>query len=177
MKQEFDCVKDKEKLLSEIRRVFREENVPAAAGTPDGPADQGFEYDVCKKFYASRSWPDISYEELLNTYPSGVSAAVTFLSDQGFTYYLPLFMSCILDRFDESAGLAESLLYDLMRPATPHEQKQFDNKIVALDAAQRKCVAHFLEYLAQCHAESYPRDVHIHGSPEESLSHYWSRFL
>lgn len=177
MKHAAHCDTEREKILVRIEKLFNKKGSPPREIIPAGPPDHSFEYAYSADFFAGRMWTDISDTELLNTYPTGASAAVTFLSDPGFFYYLPLFMSCVLRNFTESGTLVQSLLFDLMRPSNLNGQEQFDARFGELEIAKKTCVAHFLKFLAECHADSYPPDIYEATSPEVSLSRYWAQFL
>jgi hypothetical protein len=177
MKYSARCDSEREKLLVQIKHSFDSKGNPLRENIPAGPVDQSFEYAYSAEFFAGRLWTEIGDDELLNSYPTGVSAAVTFLSDQSFFYYLPLFMSCVLRKFDESDALAQSLLFDLMRPSTLQGQNQFDARFLDLELSKKKCVARFLKFLVECHAGKYPSDIYEASSPDISLPRYWIQFL
>jgi hypothetical protein len=177
MKPVPDCVTQRIKLLAQIESAFVGNDIPATAEIAAGDATQGQEYAYSQAFFGGRRWHDIEYVDILEAYPSGASAAVTFLSDQGFAFYLPLFMSCVLTKFCESGTLLESLLAELARSASPSGAKQFEARISLLNLSQKQCVAQFLSFLASCHSNDLPEDIYGRISPNVLLSDFWSDLL
>lgn len=176
MKIVTDCAMERIEIIVQIGRAFANSEIPSADNISAGPAALGQEYAYVQTFYAGRPWQDIEHSDILEKYPSGASAAVTFLGDHGFAYYLPLFMSCVLTQFYESGSLLESLLSELARAEIPNGEAQFQARISLLSLSQKQCVARFLNYLATCHSSDLPEDIYGEIAPNVLLSRFWSAF-
>ncbi len=170
-----NCNKARIDLLKQIESAFANVEAPEFIKISAGSAAQGQEYAYSQAFFGSRRWQDIGHTDVLEKYPSGASAAVTFLSDVGFTYYLPLFMSCSVASFDESGVLLESLLAELAPPETPGQYEQFLIRFSLLDASQKQCVVRFLKFLVTCHSNDLPENIYGRISPKAILSSFWAK--
>lgn len=177
MSDKINCQSERTEILALLRSTFARKSPPASEVTSAGTADQGVEYSYSRNFFAGRKWQEIECAEVLQKYPSGASAMLTFLSDEGFAYYLPLFMSCVLDAFDESGSLLESLLAELAPSNPTGSQKPVARNIEMLSAEEKECVARFLNYLATCHSAELPEEIYQDIAPKVILSRFWSAFL
>lgn len=172
-----DCATERIEILKQIGHAFLGNDIPATPEISAGDSTQGQEYAYSQAFFAGRRWQDIEYVDILEKYPSGASAAVTFLSDRGFVYYLPLFMSCVLAKFYESGALLESLLPELAETRSPNGEEQFVARVSLLNMNQQQCVARFLNFLATCHSYDLPEDIYGKIAPNVLLSGFWSVLL
>lgn len=163
------CELVKSELLRTIEQQFSHDAQISAAVISAGSREQSSEYAYIQDFYAGRSWREIEPDDLLNRYPSGTSAAVTFLSDAGLRKYVPLFMSCILKDIEGSVELGESILYHFR----PEEADTWD----ACSEGQKGCIAQFLQYLVKCAGTAYSAESHSDSAPAITLARYWHRYL
>ncbi|MEG4323678.1 MULTISPECIES: DUF6714 family protein [unclassified Microcoleus] len=171
------CDELKNQLLDFVRAAFSDNKLIHTQQISAADSNLSFEYEYCQKFFNARKWQDISCSELLNEYPSGVSAALTFLSDAEFNYYLPIFMYCSVAEFEVAGELTESLLSEL-NSCKPHENSIAQGqKFHALNNLQKKCVAEYLVYLATCRSSFYPIETHKDLAPSKLLADYWNQFL
>ena len=177
MKSNPNCVAYRAEILAEIKLVFDLKDVPLPWEIPAGNRDQSFEYAYSQDFFAGRKWQTIGHGDLLHRYPSGASAVVTFLSDAGFAYYLPAFMSCVLEDFRESGTLLESLLTELGDQRTSNDSELLSSKVALLNAGEKHCVAHFLNFLAGCHSAELPEEIYGGIAPSVLLARSWGAFL
>lgn len=171
------CASLKARLLMDVVQSFPIENSLYAFEIPAGNPSASSEYLHSQIFFQNRKWTEISFDELLNQYPSGASAAITFLSDKAFRYYLPLFLSCIVNDFYKSDVLSESLIADLVPSLQAHRRKAFDIRFSSMDLDQKKCVALFLKFLAECYQDEFPCAENDFISPAIALNRYWNEFL
>jgi len=163
-------------ILEAIQVAFSSEQPPLRQHIPAGPAEQSIEYKYALEFYDSRRWQDISLEELV-CYKSGISAAVTFLSDVAFIYYLPLFMRCVVIDYEGSDLLVDSLLSELTLTEEESAGGTGTARFMSLKGVQKTAVAKFLKYLKQSHSESFPPEIGLEVTPDIALKRYWGAFI
>ncbi len=114
------------------------------------PADDGLLHPQCmddgdiKDFYGRTTWLDVP-DEIIDYN----NASLCFFSPEAYRFYLPAYLIWALRIFDSSdSWTVDSTIYSL----TPGEGdlRQFSlSKYALLDAAQRRAVLAFLEYLAE----------------------------
>ncbi len=172
----YECPDLRAQLLVNIKQSFPEEYLLSTTNIPVGNPSTSSEYLVSQLFFQNRKWTEITFDELLS-YPSGASAAITFLSDRAFCYYLPLFLFCIVDDYYKSDVMSESLISDMTPGLQTHRREAFDSRFVFLGVEQRRCVALFLKFLTQCYADDFPNADVDDISPAVALSRYWGEFL
>jgi hypothetical protein len=176
MKPSIDCAAYRVEVLALIKVAFGAKKVPSPSEIPAGKPDQSQEYAYSQDFFAGRQWQALKHSDLLHRYPSGASAMVTFLSEVGFAYYVPAFMSCILENFRESGTLLESLLTELSALSVAKGSELLSSKVEHLNAAEKQCIAHFLSFLATCHSTELPEETYGDIAPSV-LARSWRRFL
>lgn len=172
MNNDIHCASERVALLNEMIHIFKERKAPSPVEVSEGDASLSFEYAYCQQFFAGRRWFEIGYDELRYSYPSGASAMVTFLSDVGFIYYLPAFMSCVLDDFHASETLLESLLFKFSPGSSINSEAQFFLKYSNLLVNERKCLLRFLSFLSCCHADDLPVEIYGDAAPEKILAKF-----
>jgi hypothetical protein len=151
------CEMRREQLLRMLSRVFANSGSPPIGDEVSlGSVRLGHEYQYSQDFFSGKEWELIEDGALLRKYPSGASAAVTFLSDKAFCYFLPAFIRCVLRSFNDSEEyqLLSSILFDLTPGISDAEQHAFLSRIEHLSLAQRAIVAEFIQYLMCCHQDS-----------------------
>lgn len=141
---------------------------PAFAETPH-PTDEGLLHPQCtddgdiRDFYGRTTWLSVP-DEIIDRN----NASLCFFSPEAYRFYLPAYLLWVLRTLDSSDSFTvDSTIYRLA-PGTG-DLRQFSlSKYAILDAAQRKVVVDFLEYLAE----------HGRGKVDQEALHkamnYWS---
>jgi hypothetical protein len=125
-------------------------------------------------------WRDVPFETL-----DHLRTALTFMSPEGFRFYLPAFMLyCIMDfyRADVAVDRVISNLTLLLasdiwsKPSHAEEderwwQNWFFERVSGFSALQAKVIGEFLEHMRDVYGEEFPDQ-----EPQTALERYWHQF-
>jgi hypothetical protein len=150
------------------------QQVRAAFADAIHPGDDRIAYDPddwesaeLAQAFRGKHWSELSHEELQYHSPS-------FLSSEGFRYYLPAYLLAALDDYGNRMPM---IVYGL----TPHDESSPEERELrdwqlerfeGLTTAQKRAVRAFLEY-ARDEASHYFSQGE---SPRIALERYWGRF-
>ncbi len=137
-----------EELRTEIEAAFAGQAYPgdgALALSQSGCS--GYEGEAVGKFFRGRTWRSLTLDDILRDPDLDPNAFMSFMTSQGFLYFLPAFLIMSLD---VEADLGDLLAFKLTPPgeAASRAWKQHFAEIVAgLNVSQRRVVTKVLRYL------------------------------
>lgn len=99
-----------------------------------------------KQFFQGKPWDEISVQSLRSGYRGDPSACLSFMSVQGALYYLPAFLSIIIEDYWGADMISESLMYEFAN-ILPSNSSVMD-ALQLLDANQQVAVTSCLRYVA-----------------------------
>jgi Family of unknown function (DUF6714) len=125
-------------------------------------------------------WQDVPWETL-----DQLRTDLSFMSPEGFRFYLPTFMIyCIVD-FDRADVAVDRVIANLTllfaselwsKPSQAEEderwwQNWFFERVSGFNALQAKVIREFLEYMRDVNGERY-----LGQEPQTALDRYWHQF-
>jgi hypothetical protein len=165
-------------LRREIRTAFAGRTYPGddRLAIP-GPDCRGDDRDDVKRFFRGKDWREVRLDSLLDGSDLDPNAFLSFLSPEGFVYFLPAFLIESLhladDRFDLGEPLAFRLTPSTGNPEDPGLQAArdlLDGILSALTPEEKRAVAHVLEYLAR----EYDQRSYTLNLAQAALDSYWA---
>ena len=168
---------------SDIRRTFADMLKPApnaiATRTRAFLQYEDEEGRVAERFFAGKDWRDMTYRVIREGLTTPESAALTFMSPEGFRYFLPAYMLIALEEYDISDVTAESAILSLTPDVLEFTGNAddpgswFGRRVGGFTDAQRRAIAGFLLAMQEMHGQDFSED----SSPMAALERYWARFL
>ena len=150
----------KSELLKEIQLAFSQNERFDSQNVVRGDS---IEAGMVKNLLSKRSWAELD-AAALSAYDNqaDLSAVIAFLSPEGFRYYLPSFLSFIVNQFNTYGLLIDSLISKLASGATGYGPEIFT-------PAEKLAVSRFLSYLR----ERFPNDESMGRDIDNALK-LWS---
>jgi len=121
-------------------------------------------------FFKGKDWRQVTLEWLLHGNQVDSHAALTFMTPEGFRYYLPAFLLMSLEPYSE---VDDSVMFNLTAP-DPNDTERlnwFHSRIDGLSADERAAVI----FTLRCLAEKYDRENYPSNYAKEALESYWDR--
>jgi|GEM_PF-2557962 hypothetical protein len=163
---------DPEQLRKEVHDAFAGRPYPGDERLAlQQPGFPGYEGDTVARFFRGRDWRTLTLEALLADEELDRNAFMFFMTPEGFTYFLPAFLTLALD-VDGPFDLGEPLAFKLTAPAedAPDAWRDDHSRVVSsLSAPQQRAVMHVLEYLAG----AYEQRRYIRNQAQMALESYW----
>jgi hypothetical protein len=136
-----------------------------------------------KSALKGRHWRDLSFESLDHRWE-----ALTFLSPEGFRFYLPAFMIILIMDYDRADMIDIVVIGRLTLPCASdceptHQQRfaeyyrsgeaehWFFERVSGFNEAQSKVIRQFLEYMRDAHGVEF-----LNREPETAIERYWHLF-
>lgn len=104
------------------------------------------EGDRVRQFFQGKSWAEISAQSLRSGYRGDPSACLSFMSVQGALYYLPAYLSIVIEDYWGADMISESLMYEFAN-ILPSNSSVMD-ALQLLGADQQATVTSCLRYVA-----------------------------
>jgi hypothetical protein len=130
------------------------------------PRHPDYEGHRVAAFFKGKDWRAVTGPALASGYEGDASAALRFLRDEGFLYYLPAFLTIALD--PQEGDIADAVSYALSAPGPDRAEDRaaFRARMGRLSAAEKDAVTAALRHLAQREGP---------GSPaHEALQGFWT---
>jgi hypothetical protein len=130
------------------------------------PRHPGYEGHRVAAFFRGKDWREVAAHGLETGYEGDPTAALRFLRDEGFHYYLPAFLTIALD--PHAGDIADAVAYALTAPGSgPAEDRpQFQARMGRLSHEEKKAVTAVLRHLAEREGP---------GSPAQTaLQSFWT---
>ena len=150
---------DVQRLRGQLERSFAKRNYPGdqlIANTR--PWLDSYEGNRVAAYFKGKSWQEITLEHLQRHYPADPVAAFHFLTDAGFLYYLPAFLSLSLDI--RNAGLITDAIcnsFSMELHEDQQDRERVERRIRSMSSEERAAVIHALTYLSeQYEREEFP---------------------
>lgn len=130
------------------------------------PRHPDYEGHRVAAFFRGRDWRAVTGPALASSYEGDPSAALRFLRDEGFLYYLPAFLTIALD--PQAGDIADSVSYALTAPGSDRaeDRQAFRARMSRLSDAEKNAVTAVLRHLS---------DREGAGSPaHDALKDFWT---
>jgi hypothetical protein len=117
-------------------------------------------------FFRGKDWRAVTGSALASGYEGDPGAALRFLRDEGFLYYLPAFLTIALD--PQAGDIADAVAYALTAPGSDRaeDRRTFQARMSRLSEAENNAVTAVLRHLAEREGP---------GSPaHEALQDFWT---
>lgn len=98
----------KEPLISAIRQIFSVADMPSPSAIVQGSSGEEI---IAKSLFIHKPWPAIDSQELIY-----YNNALGYLTDQAFRYYLPAYMTLMLEDIYKADRTGESVINQLTLP-------------------------------------------------------------
>ncbi len=168
----------KSELIEEIKKVFGKTSFPKdtpivynqskIALYPDFDLEES---DIIKVF-EGKNWWEVDIDKMI--YENG---ALPLLSNEAFLYYLPAYMTLIIEDPGRADILWDSTVYNLTLPTEhgyyrkeedlPKMQESFYNRMEGFSKEQKVCIRHFLEY---------SHNLDSKDTEMLAIENYWGKF-
>jgi hypothetical protein len=136
------------------------------------PGCPGYEGETVSRFFRGKDWREITLDSILSDPELDRNAFMSFMTAEGFVYYLPAFLLLSLD-VDGPFALGEPLAFKLTPPAEEASEgwkRHFSQIVSSLAPREKRAVAHVLQYLAH----EYERRGYVHYQAQAALNSYWA---
>lgn len=153
---------ERNKLIALIREAFKDTVYPgddAIAHTNTQYSD--YEGNTVREALKGKKWEEVGFATLSNN-----AIEPAFLTAEGFRYYLPAFMVCMLTDIAEVDVVGDTIVDYLTPPSD-----QFDDRVQGLSPEQGYSIKKFLEYLYEHYSGYYPSK-----EPLVAIERYWHQF-
>lgn len=120
-------------------------------------------------FFRGKDWREVTYPSLVAGYSADPTAIPRFMRDEGFLYYLPAFLSMVLD--PEAQEITDAVSYALTapEPEAAEDARRFRERMARLSAEEGAAVTAVLRHLADLQDRA--------GEPvnpaRDALQSYW----
>lgn len=165
-----------DELRDEIHAAFAARAYPGDEQLAlEAQGDPTYEGNQVGRFFRGKDWREVTWQAILADRELDPNAFMFFLTPEGFVYYLPAFLHEALD-LDTALDLASAVCFALRPPgewATQEVEAQFQQKVALLSAAEKRAVAHVLEFLAA----AWEQRDYLDNWPHEALNTFWNQFL
>jgi len=165
--------------IESIRKSLKQEIECAFSGRPLPPPERialerneypDYEGNAVGRFFTGKQWREITLESLTTQYGGDGSSCLAFLQPEALLYYLPAYLSMVLE-IEDTDMVGDSVLFMLAKPGTAADPilvsrfAAFNN----LTSMEKKAVRHVLEFLAEQEA----RRGDPNGDAEKALESHW----
>ncbi|QRK10007.1 hypothetical protein JQX13_07870 [Archangium violaceum] len=164
---------DPDALREEIHEAFAWRKYPGhdrlALHQPGCP---GYEGETVARFLRGKDWRELTLQSIVDDPELDRNAFMSFMSAEGFVYFLPAFLDISLD-VESPFVLGEALAFKLTPPGEGGSeawQEHFSRIVSSLTPGEKRAVIHVLEYLVN---EYEKRGYGTHPA-REALDGYWA---
>jgi hypothetical protein len=132
-----------------------------------------YEGNRVSSFFAGKDWRELTFTALVQGYTGDPTAAIHFMQDEGFLYFLPAFLLMALD--PAAREMTDALVFSLTDPGPQKsdDSRSFRARMARLSTDERKVVVDLLQYLAE--------RADLEGEPDNAARHalrsYWEEPL
>jgi hypothetical protein len=117
-----------------------------------------------RALFLGKDWREVTAPWLRTAYEGDPTAVLRFLTDEGFLYYLPAFLTIALDA--QAGDLADAVSYALTPPEAAGELNAFRARMGRLAAEERAAVTAVLRHVAEREGAG--------GPAHDALQGYWT---
>jgi hypothetical protein len=127
------------------------------------PRHADYEGHRVAAFFRGRDWRAVTGRALRSEYEGDPTAALRFLRDEGFLYYLPAFLTIALD--PQAGDIADAVAYALTAPGpdAAEDRQSFQARMRGLSEAEKNAVTAVLRHLAQREGPGSPAHDALQG--------------
>jgi len=133
----------------------------------------GYEGNQVAEYFKGKQWQDLTYGRMRTDYPSDPTAAIHFMRDEGFAYYLPAFLGMAMD-MEVAGDMADTIVSALTEPAPSAatvDRSRFAARMATLSLQEKKTIRDVLMYLAK----EYDRIGYPDNPARKAIGGYWSQ--
>ena len=158
---------------------FPRETFPKSAPVvPAGKEGDGWEYDAVLAYFTGKRISDVTYNDVRSNYgETDWTASVSFLSDQGFSFFLPALLKIALENYsdlsDNAGVLGDNLVFSFRRMA----EGTMDHRLLPLlrtySTEQLGVISLFLKEMSEQHYQGM-------GDMDDAavaLKLFWGQYL
>jgi hypothetical protein len=178
VKQYIKKQKLKKALLTKIHEAFSDEKI---CFRHNFLVNQTWEHldsekRLVVKLFKNKHWKEISLEAVI----AANLAPLVWFDNQAFNYYLPTYMTLIIEYYDDFSGFlsADCLIDELVPPRRSssiesqnndylHRTKRFEG-LQNLTDEQKKCIKLFLEFMEKEYSDDFVDKDYSFGEIEET---------
>jgi hypothetical protein len=173
-----------------VQRAFAGREYPGDDRIADSdPRYESYEGHAIAAFHRGKRWQEITLGHLRDGYPGDSTACLTFMTPEGWRYYLPAYVLMALD-WEESDAIGDAVVGALTHPRAreasftrvardlglePEDvlaahSSRFEERISGLSARELEAVRLVLEHLAaRVEASNAPFEAQLPNGPREAL--------
>jgi hypothetical protein len=144
---------EQQSLLESLDLAFGSLEIPDEAKIVPDPSGRHLECAQVMRTFGGRKWQSFTIDEL-----EFESDALYFLSPMGFRYYLPAFVRVTVQHLDRSDLIPVAIVSCLRPRSDPDFRALNRERLTILDAAQRKVLIDFCQFLPTRAEEVVPVD-------------------
>lgn len=177
---------EKAELVAVIKKAFNETVYPKHP-IIDEDAIRDNEVVECESKFKGKKWQEIDYTVIAQeNYASGSA----FLSREAFRYFLPAYMTAIVENYYEAIEALDSIMHRLTLPIfsvsgteknglvrdvngtlwCDFSEDWFKKTVNGLTKEQCLCIKYFFEYLSATHPEDCKAEAVL------AIERYWGKF-
>jgi len=164
----------KEEVVEHIRSAFGGSRCPPPGRIVYDSSGSHAEAQQVARHFGGRDWGDVDSKSIL-AYDDAAdaSAALSFMSPEGFRYYLPAFLLFILEQ-EEKAGLIAASTISKLAPWSDPDDEQMtrfcNERLVQFSDMERQAIVQFLQYTREHDTGS------LSGEELDRALQYWKSF-
>lgn len=162
--------------------MLRQRIVSAFSGRPYPGHDRialtrdaypSYEGNRVASFFAGKDWRELTFSALVDGYAGDPTAALHFMQDEGFLYFLPAFLQMALD--PGAREMTDALVFSLTDPGPQagDDSRVFRSRMARLSVEERRVVVDVLQHLA----ERAEREGEPDNAARHALRSYWEESL
>lgn len=126
------------------------------------------EAKAVERFFRGKRLQDVSLSSLRKEYHHDPSAALVFMTEDAFAFFLPAFMRIALEDYESADAIPEAVINRFLEMAEGRDMERRQAIIRRYSPEQIKAIADFLKNMSERYWHNYPEDT------AKRATRYWA---